>query len=159
MRSGDYSAYAQVKAFDPTTVLTLSQTVNVLPGETVPVGFYVGHGQGQVLGSGTEDSKLTMIFIDGVPIWPNTGTIPGGTAPADFLQIAGTFNTGTRTSVTVAFQMDGSGTEYAINSFDDFYLMSNAAVPEPSTYIAGALMVLPFGASALRMLRKKTHTA
>jgi hypothetical protein len=28
-------------------------------------------------------------------------------------------------------------------------------VPEASTIIAGALMVLPFGASALRILRKK----
>lgn len=32
---------------------------------------------------------------------------------------------------------------------------SAAAVPEPSTYIAGALLLLPFGASTLRVLRKK----
>ena len=32
-------------------------------------------------------------------------------------------------------------------------------VPEPTTMIAGALLLLPFGASTLRMLRKKTHTA
>lgn len=30
-----------------------------------------------------------------------------------------------------------------------------AAVPEPTTIIAGASMLLPFGASALRMLRKR----
>ena len=29
------------------------------------------------------------------------------------------------------------------------------AVPEPSTYIAGALLLLPFGVSALRSLRRK----
>jgi hypothetical protein len=28
-------------------------------------------------------------------------------------------------------------------------------VPEPRTIIAGALLLLPFGASTLRMLRKK----
>jgi hypothetical protein len=28
------------------------------------------------------------------------------------------------------------------------------AVPEPTTMIAGALLLLPFGASTLRMLRK-----
>ena len=28
-------------------------------------------------------------------------------------------------------------------------------VPEPTTFIAGALLLLPFGASTLRMLRKK----
>jgi len=30
-----------------------------------------------------------------------------------------------------------------------------APVPEPSTYIAGALLLLPFGVSALRSLRRK----
>ncbi len=29
------------------------------------------------------------------------------------------------------------------------------AVPEPSTYIAGVLLLLPFGVSALRSLRRK----
>jgi hypothetical protein len=28
-------------------------------------------------------------------------------------------------------------------------------VPEPSTVIAGALLLLPFGASAIRVLRRK----
>jgi hypothetical protein len=32
-------------------------------------------------------------------------------------------------------------------------------VPEPATVIAGALLLLPFGASALRILRRKTRTA
>ena len=35
---------------------------------------------------------------------------------------------------------------------------STAAVPEPTTMIAGALLLLPFGASTLRILHKK-HTA
>lgn len=33
--------------------------------------------------------------------------------------------------------------------------LEGAAVPEPSTYIAGALLLLPFGASTLRVLRNK----
>ena len=32
--------------------------------------------------------------------------------------------------------------------------ISLVAVPEPTTMIAGALLLLPFGASTLRMLRK-----
>ena len=32
----------------------------------------------------------------------------------------------------------------------------NVAVPEPTTIIAGALLLLPFGASTLRMLRRRT---
>ncbi|MGC3961034.1 MAG: hypothetical protein QM813_24815 [Verrucomicrobiota bacterium] len=31
---------------------------------------------------------------------------------------------------------------------------SNTPVPEPSTYVAGALLLLPFGAHTLRVLRK-----
>ena len=31
----------------------------------------------------------------------------------------------------------------------------HVAVPEPTTMIAGALLLLPFGASTLRILRKK----
>ena len=34
-----------------------------------------------------------------------------------------------------------------------------AAVPEPTTIIAGALLLLPFGAGMLRILRKTTRTA
>ena len=34
--------------------------------------------------------------------------------------------------------------------------ISLAAVPEPTTMIAGALLLLPFGASTLRILRKRT---
>jgi hypothetical protein len=30
-------------------------------------------------------------------------------------------------------------------------------VPEPSTYVAAALLLLPFGASTLRILRKKSE--
>lgn len=32
---------------------------------------------------------------------------------------------------------------------------SNTPVPEPSTYLAGALLLLPFGASTIRIMRKK----
>ena len=38
-------------------------------------------------------------------------------------------------------------------------VQGTAVVPEPTTMIAGALLLLPFGASTLRMLRKKTQTA
>jgi hypothetical protein len=35
------------------------------------------------------------------------------------------------------------------------YDFEPAPVPEPTTMVAGALLLLPFGASTLRMLRKK----
>jgi hypothetical protein len=37
---------------------------------------------------------------------------------------------------------------------DDLTIGVQSEVPEPTTMIAGALLLLPFGASALRMLRK-----
>ena len=40
------------------------------------------------------------------------------------------------------------GVDYHINSTCD------TAVPEPSTYVAGALLLLPFGMSTIRSLRK-----
>jgi hypothetical protein len=38
-------------------------------------------------------------------------------------------------------------------------IASVAAVPEPSTVVAGALLLLPFGSSAVRQLRRKLHAA
>ena len=35
----------------------------------------------------------------------------------------------------------------------------SAAVPEPSTYIAGALMLLPFGLQGIRHLRSRKQAA
>ena len=37
--------------------------------------------------------------------------------------------------------------------------ISDAAVPEPSTYIAGALMLLPFGLQGIRHLRSRKQAA
>jgi hypothetical protein len=37
----------------------------------------------------------------------------------------------------------------------DINSITVSAVPEPTTMVAGALLLLPFGASALRILRKK----
>ena len=44
-----------------------------------------------------------------------------------------------------------------VASGNDFVLddISVTAVPEPTTCIAGALLLLPFGASTLRSLRRK----
>lgn len=62
---------------------------------------------------------------------------------------------------------DGEGTLTIINTglaafaakgepFSHVELFSGTPVPEPSTVIAGALLLLPFGVSTLRMLRRKT---
>ena len=160
VRSGSYSAYAQVKA-NPERVLTLSQTVAVLPGESVDLGFFVGHGQGTPIGinGGTGSLNHTKIFVDGVELALSNGDldIPGGQGSSDFLQVSGVVNTGARTELNIIFQLDGSGRNFAINSFDDFYAITEApfsliasGVPE-----GGTTAVLMFTAATAVMAARK----
>jgi hypothetical protein len=58
-----------------------------------------------------------------------------------------------------SFTIPGTSADFWVNSAGQgqgisHYTVFNA-VPEPTTMIAGALLLLPFGASTLRMLRKK----
>jgi hypothetical protein len=52
------------------------------------------------------------------------------------------------------------GTQGQLN-VDDVTLNTGlgTAVPEPSTMIAGAMLLLPFGSGAVRLLRKKLQAA
>jgi hypothetical protein len=57
----------------------------------------------------------------------------------------------------IQFDINGNpmiGTE-EINVEDNYNLQGDFVVPEPSTLMAGALLMLPFGASTLRIMRKK----
>jgi hypothetical protein len=48
--------------------------------------------------------------------------------------------------------------DLAVNAYANDFALDNislTAVPEPTTMIAGALLLLPFGASTIRILRKK----
>ena len=154
VRSGDYSAYYLTQG-DPILRIILSQTVSVLANQIVDVGFYVGHGQGTQLGGRIENSR-TQIFIDGIGLLSSSNpAIPGGTSASDFLLVSGSFNTGARTSISVSFAIDGSGTGAAINSVDDFYFISEAAngqVPEPATL---ALMGLGLAGIGYQRRRSK----
>jgi len=49
----------------------------------------------------------------------------------------------------------GPGSSYAtrISSYQN-WIDTTAAVPEPTTMLAGTLLLLPFGASTIRVLRK-----
>jgi hypothetical protein len=47
---------------------------------------------------------------------------------------------------------DGTGTQFAM---DNLTVNENAAVPEPTTVIAGAMLLLPFGLNTVRLLRKQ----
>lgn len=63
-----------------------------------------------------------------------------------FVGLDGTANEGYVNDITIGTTSSGTTT---------YDFEPNAPVPEPTTMIAGALLLLPFGASTLRMLRKK----
>jgi hypothetical protein len=44
---------------------------------------------------------------------------------------------------------------YGLNNFSEVHQPMLTEVPEPTTMLAGALLLLPFGASAIRILRRK----
>jgi hypothetical protein len=60
--------------------------------------------------------------------------------------------TANQTPTAVDLKLEYSGDDFAL---DDISL---ALVPEPTTFIAGALLLLPFAASTIRFIRK-TRTA
>jgi hypothetical protein len=167
VRSGNYAAFAQVKG-NPAKVLTLSQTLDVLPGQDVDVGFFVGHGEsiplGFSLGLGIA-SGVTQILVDGVPLTlaPNNAEIPGGQSPADFLQVSASFNTGARDQLTLTFKLDGSGRGFAINSFDDFFALTEPAsvaqAPVTQTPDAGQTAILLLAATGVLICSRKASTA
>jgi hypothetical protein len=93
------------------------------------------------------------------------GTVPPLTAVSDIIPVpvpafrpfltgnSVTFEAGSSGDLYFTINDDASGADYSDNSGHlDVQL---TAVPEPTTIIAGALLLLPFGASTLRMLRKR----
>jgi len=82
-------------------------------------------------------------------------TVQGGV-----LAITGTFG---NDADTIGRMFGGAGSAMSgLLTLDDIQTVpanTPVAVPEPSTYLAGALLLLPFGASTLRKLRKAGCTA
>ncbi len=152
VKSGNYAGWALVQnGIDPVERIILSQSISVLPGQQVDVGFWLGNDSNSGFGMQLLDSH-TQIFIDGVGLLPSAGilSITTGSSPLDFFNFSGSFNTGSRTSIDVAFAINGSGTSRVGASFDDLYFISEASVPEPST-----LLLLGSGMFGLGAFRKK----
>jgi hypothetical protein len=87
------------------------------------------------------------------------------TLPLDGTWVNESFATDPAVNKLLLTPLDNSGTAYAPNYpapgyfwMDDVQL-TTSAVPETSTIITGALMLLPFGAGAARQLRKKLQAA
>jgi len=130
-------------------VVTLfTSTGTVLTSATVPSG-----------GSATADS-FQWVNTAPVTLAPNTTYVLAasytGNDPDDFYYGSATLPAGF--TLGNAMWESGGTTVFPDQVYDTgagFFGPNLAAVPEPTTIISGMLMLLPFGASTLRILRKR----
>ncbi len=124
-------------------------------------------------GDGLSIGNYTLLVPGGSPTPPNYGTSPSGyfyydngVYPANnpFLSNPGLLFTGPSPSDTLELNLygNGSGEGAYYQLYDDtganntgYAILTPAPVPEASTMVAGALMLLPFGIGAIRSLRKE----
>jgi hypothetical protein len=126
--SGKYAGYAVVCVFDSCAPsgdeedsLSLSQTVDLVPGDTYSVGFWLASFSG-----GFKFGNATEILVDGIPI------VSGGPDVSSTYKLeSGTF-TATSSSETIEFVIAGSGDGDAGFSFDNFFVETT---PEPSSLV------------------------
>jgi len=143
VRSGRFAGNAIVTdVHAPIQLITLTQVIAVQPNQNYDVGLWLGNDSPHAFGISIDNSH-TQIFIDDSPVLGSgSRNIPPGSGPGDFVELHRTFDTGSRTSITVMFEINGSGTAPAAASFDDFFLMASP-VPEPTL-----LVVLSLGLAA-----------
>ena len=114
---------------------------------------------------GFDSIVLDVGYITTAVLPAATGSVAGTIIPADATRslstihwdYIGTSLTGGGTYGDILVVLTGmTGSEFANGSIQDTYSQNIQilAVPEPTTMVAGALLLLPFGASTLRILRK-----
>ena len=137
VRSGDYAAWGLVSASSsPPINLILSQTVNVVAGQTYDIGFYLSLGRT----SGLDSAGRTLAMrVGGSQVYyfsqtGSTGDPFVGTAPSNFEHHFTSWTASSSGSVLVEFDLNGSGTALMGFSYDDFYML-----PGPSSLALLAL--------------------
>jgi hypothetical protein len=136
VRSGQYAGYAVVQnGDDPVERILLEQTVPVVAGANYSVGFWLGNDSQSIFGYELDDAHM-QIFVNGAGLLSGpTPNFPAqGPTPADFFEFSSVWASGSATSATVVFAINGSGTARAGLPFDDFYF-DGPAVPEPAAVI------------------------
>jgi len=132
--SGNYGAL-----FAPGTTSVISQVVTVPAAGNYVIDFW--------LETIFNDDAYLNVFLGGTGV--ESFVFPDQTSWTEYT-VPVVANAG-RQTLAFQFTPSGSGPIY----FDDVSM----TVPEPGTMIAGALLLLPFGAGAIRQLRKKMQAA
>jgi len=120
--------------------------------------FYVGDS-GQLTGNFGYSLNRTMTISSDTQSLAQNGTLSvtlaadqflvlSGSSPMVFHLAEGDITVTPLTLTTAAYGVGGSG------NYDLQAEFSFAPVPEPTTVVAGALLLLPFGASTIRILRR-----
>jgi choice-of-anchor C domain-containing protein len=125
----------------------IEQTIATTAGVTYRLTFDMsGNPDG-----GFNPNPKTLLASLGASSQVFSYTLTGGNSSGNMLWTTKTvdFVAGPGTSSLLSFK-DTDGTPYGA-ALDNISL---TAVPEPTTMIAGALLLLPFGASTLRFMRK-----
>jgi hypothetical protein len=148
VRSGSFAGNALVKdVHAPTELVTLTQVVAVNPNQDIDVGFWIGNDSQHDFGISIDDNH-TQIFIDDIGLLSSRSrNVPAGSGPDDFLELHRTLNTGSRTTMAVSYEINGSGTAPAGASFDDFFVIP---IPEPTT-----LVIIGIGLVAVGLTRRR----
>jgi Protein of unknown function (DUF642) len=123
----------------------IGTTISTVANNWYTLSFDVGRGNGEDANAvvvhamaGAQTGTFTVSTAD-----PGAGHIAWETFVLQFQA------TGSSTTITI-----GGTDANAGNGFIGLDNLNVSAVPEPTTMIAGALLLLPFGASTLRILRK-----
>jgi len=163
------------------TTSGVSLTVSAFLTSGGGTDLWVKHDGGDENGLGTardvdheiNATDFIQLTLPTVPKTSFNSIILGSTTGGEKAKIYWTTTAGTLTGATLLGTVNADGS-FAIIDADKLatgflditvdsalananVLLSSAtftAVPEPTTFVAGALLLLPFGASALRMVRK-----
>jgi len=161
---GNTAQYLQLNLTQPITLTDAGAGYNYGfgLGGLDPMIDYQGEAftfQIQLLYNGTLLNNIPFGLTEFNPFDP---IVYPGISPVDNLYVT-TSTTALASSLTfnqILIEVLNNHQGETVRSFGVSLGVNNLApVPEPSTYIAGALALLPFGTRALRILRKKTHTA
>jgi hypothetical protein len=139
--TGTYSA----EFFDASQA-DISQYVNVLFGGKYDIVLWL-----QVV-----DNDDSYVYVSLGGMLPKTYDFVSGTPGYIKETIPVLANAG---SQLLDIQVDTSNNGLGQVYLDDVSINAATAVPEPSTMIAGALLLLPFGSGAIRQFRKKMQAA